>query len=293
MHRSSKVAALCALAVTASACSQDEVIQTENIPTAGVRFINAVPDSSGGKGMDLRFVDIVENNAHFNVPFRGNIVTTGGVPASTLIEFRGARAGQRRFRIFLSDSIQSIASTVVKDTTVTLEAGKLYTALLWGNARTAPALRLTFREETPPDPGAGNVALRVINATGSAIDVRSYLSTATLPATANFANVGPLTTTSWITVPASTLGTTTYRFNVQPAGGGTALFADATALPGQAATVDIEATPGTSVAGSAVTAIIFPRSTVGARTPQTAAFQVPAISFVWDRRPPRTCSPLC
>ena len=48
----------------------DQIVNTENIPTAGVRFINAVPDSSGAFGFDLRFVDLVESNTQFYVTFR-------------------------------------------------------------------------------------------------------------------------------------------------------------------------------------------------------------------------------
>ena len=65
------------LAAGAGACGTPEkIIKTEDIPTAGVRFINAVPDTGA---MDFRFVDIVESNAHFNIAFRNNPVTTGGV----------------------------------------------------------------------------------------------------------------------------------------------------------------------------------------------------------------------
>jgi hypothetical protein len=49
-----------------------------NIPTAGVRFINAVPDSSGAFGFTLRFVDIVENNVQFG-DFRNNRKPRAGV----------------------------------------------------------------------------------------------------------------------------------------------------------------------------------------------------------------------
>jgi hypothetical protein len=288
MRRRFSLPALGLAAAALGACDQDEVVTTENVPTAGVRFINAVPDTGGSAGLDMRFVDRVENNAHFRVGFRNNIVTTAGVPASTLIQYKNTAAGQRRFRIFLSDTLQSAAQVVLKDTTVTIEAGKQYTALLWGYARTgqAPAMRLTWLEDTPPAPGA-QVALRVINATGTPVDVRHYLSTATLPAAASWAAVPALGISTYASV-----ATGTYRFNAQPAGGGTALFGDATALLGQASTVDIEGTPGTTQAGSAVTAIIFPRSVAGSRTPQTAAFAVPAISFFWDRRPPRSCT-LC
>ena len=79
-------------------------------------------------------------------------------------------------------------------------------------------------------------------------------------------------------------------FRVRTAGSATNLFADMLALAGTASTVDIEGTPGTTVAGSALTLVVFPRSTAGARTPQTAAFLIPAGAFMWDRRPPRTCT---
>jgi hypothetical protein len=289
MSRIFKLSALCLAAAALSACSQDEVTTTEDVPTAGVRFINAVPDTGGSGGLDMRFVDIVESNAQFKIGFRNNISTSGGVPASIQVEYKNTRAGQRHFRIFLSDTLQSVAQVVIKDTTVTVEAGKKYTALLWGNARAGqtPAMRLSWIEDTPPDPGT-NVALRVINTTGSAIDVRQYLSSATVPSAATWANVGPLSASAYVNVAPGQ-----YRFNVQPAGGGTALFADPLALLGQAATADIEGTPGTTQAGSAVTAIIWPPSVTGSKAPQAAAFKTPAISFVWDRRPPRACSPLC
>lgn len=281
---------LCLAVGIVTACDRDEEFATENIPTAGVRFINAVPDTGAAFGLDFRFVDLIENNAHFRIPFRNNPTTSGGVTASTLIQYKPARAGSRHFRIFLADSLQSIATVVLKDSTLNLEAGKNYTVMLWGNARVAAGanrMRLTVWEETVADPGA-NVALRVINATDAPIDARQYVSTGTAPANPTWANVAPYTASTYVTVAPSQV-----RYNVQPAGGGTTLFTDALALIGQAATADIEATPGTTIAGSAITAIVFPRSVAGSRAPQGGAFNAPAISFMWDRRPPRVCSPLC
>ena len=46
-----RASVLCLAIVAGGACNPDEVISTENIPTAGVRFINAVPDT----GAALRF----------------------------------------------------------------------------------------------------------------------------------------------------------------------------------------------------------------------------------------------
>jgi hypothetical protein len=283
-----RASVLCLAIVASGACNPDEVISTENIPTAGVRFINAVPDTGAAYGLDFRFVDLAENNAQFRVPFRNNPSSSGGVTASTQIQYKPARAGARHFRIFLSDSLQAVATVVLKDSTINIEAGKNYTVMLWGNARSAGAdkMKLSVWEEAVADPGA-NIALRVINATTSPIDVRQYVSTGTLPAAATWAAVPPLSASTYVTAPPSQ-----FRFNVQPGGGGTTLFSDALALIGQAGTVDAEALPGTSVAGSAITAIVFPRSVAGSKAPQATAFGVPAMSFMWDRRPPRTCN-LC
>jgi uncharacterized protein DUF4397 len=283
-----RLSLLC-LAVGTGACKPDEVIATENIPTGGVRFINAVPDTGAAFGLDFRFVDLAESNAQFRIQFRNNPVTSGGVTASTQIQYKAARAGARHFRIFLSDSVQSVASVVLKDSTINIEAGKNYTVMLWGNARSTGAdkMKLSVWEEAVADPAA-QVALRVINATTSPIDARQYVSTGTPPAAATWANVAPFTASTYVTAaPAQ------FRINIQPAGGGTALVADALALIGTAATVDVEALPGTTIAGSAVTAIVFPRSVAGSKAPQAASFQVPAVSFMWDRRPARSCSPLC
>ena len=283
--------AVCLAIGAATACTNpDPLIVTENIPTAGVRFINAVPDSAGSFGLDFRFVDIVESNAQFRINFRNNPVTTAGVTASSGIEYKNTRAGSRHFRIFLDDTLQSIASVVVKDSTMTVVENHNYTVLLWGNARSTGAdkMRMTIIDETVADPGA-NVALRVINTTGAAIDAREYAQGGTAPAAATWSVPAYGVSSYVLDAPGQKM------FNIQPAGGGATLFADQLGLIGQAAfssagaagKLDTEALPGTTVAGSAVTFIVFPKSTAGSKAPQTAAFLVPAGSFMWDRRPPR------
>jgi hypothetical protein len=275
------------------------MISTENIPTAGVRFINAVPDTGAAFGLDFRFVDLPESNAQFRVTFRNTPTTAAGVTGSTQIEYKNARAGAaRHFRIFLDDTIQTVAATVLKDSTMNIEAGKLYTVLLWGRARSTGADKMQMRiiEESVADPGT-NVALRVINATGAAVDVRQYLATGTVPAAATWANVPAYGISSYVTAPPSQI-----RFNVQPAGGGTALFADGLALIGNpngtsvggcTVGVDCEGAPGTTVPGSAITAIIFPSSVAGTKAPQGGIYATPQLSFMWDRRAPRACTSLC
>lgn len=293
MRRIFQLSMLCLAAGVASACKPDQVITSPTIPSAGVRFINAVPDTGAAYGMDFRFVDIVENSAAFRVAFRNNPQTSGGVTASSQIQYKAAQAGSRHFRIFLDDTIQAIASTVLKDSTVNLEATHNYTFLLWGNARSTGAdkMHLTVIDETVADPG-NQVALRVINATGGPIDVRQYAATGTLPTAATWANVGAYSISNYVNASPGQV-----KYNVQPAGGGTALFSDALALIGQpvgtqtagcTVGLDCDVTPGTTVPGSAVTLIVFPRSVAGSKAP--AAFTTPAGSFMWDRRPPRSCT---
>jgi hypothetical protein len=290
MRRIVQLSVLCLAASVVGACSPEQTVTTENIPTAGLRFINAVPDSAGAFGLDLRFQDLVESDAQFRITFR-NSPPASGIQVSTGIEYKNPRAGSRHFKIFLDDTLQNIAATVLADTTVNLEAAHNYTAMLWGNGRSTGSdkMKLTVIDETVADPGA-QVALRVINATNSAIDVRQYVQGGTVPAAANWANVAPFSASTYVNVAPGLI-----MYNVRAAGATTTMFNDLQAPPGSppsssagaAGKIDTEAIPGTTQAGSAVTLIVFPRSVAGARTPQTTAFTVPAGKFMWDRRPPR------
>ncbi len=255
-----------------AACEIDPVVPTEDIPTAGVRFLHAVPDTGA---MDFRLVDQVNNSGHWGITFRN----------STNFWYKGARAGQRHVRIFMSGTTADVASTVVKDTVVTLEADKRYTFIMWGNARPGSSLpmRLSVIEDDPADPGA-NVALRVVNATSAPIDVRQYADGATVPGSATWTSVAPLSVSTYVTAAPGAK-----RINAQPAGGGATLFAPALALAGTPQTVDIIAAPGTTVAGSAVSNFILPRSVAGSQAPNLTT---PGMISAWDRRPPRTCA-LC
>jgi hypothetical protein len=268
------------------------VFTTDAVPTAGVRFINAVPDTGAAFGLDFRFVDIVENSDHFRITFRNNPQASGGVTASAAIQYKAAKAGSRHFRIFLDDTLQNIASVVLKDSTVNLEANHNYTFLLMGNARSSGAdkMRLLVIDENVPDPGS-QVSLRVINTTNASIDVSQYLATGTAPSTPTWAGVGAYSVSNYVNTAPNQI-----KFSVKSAGASTTLFADPLALIGQPAGtatagctvgVDCEALPGTTAAGSAVTLIVFPASVTGSKA---ASFTTPGTSFMWDRRPARVCS---
>jgi hypothetical protein len=296
MRRIVKFSLLC-IAAGAGACkSPDLVTPTEDLPYAGVRFINAVPDSAGAFGMDFRFVDLLESNAHFRITFRN---TPSGT-VSTAIQYKGAREGSRHFRVFLDDTLQSIASTVVVDQTVDLLRDHNYTAMLWGNGRSAAgsatAMRFDFWEEDVTVTTAGKVKLRVINATGNAIDAWAFRTGTAAGATPTWAAVPAYSRSTYVEVDSGS-----YTYQIRNAGVATNLFATTTAMLGAPPTcsglactagqfADIEAAPGTRVAGSAITGIVFPPSVAGSRAAQ---FTAAGITYMWDKRPPRTCDPYC
>lgn len=277
MRRIYQLSMLCLAAGVVNACKPQENFTSEDIPTAGVRFLNFVPDTGA---VDFRPVDIVENSSAYAVGFR----------STTLAFYKNAKAGQRHFRVFMSVSSFSqlpaeqqiaIASTVLADTTVTLEAGHRYTFVLWGFSRSTGTsrMKLTVFDDNPADPGT-QVALRLVNAGAGlgAIDGRQYPATGA-PGAVTWANVAELTASAYVSAATGSI-----KYNIQPAGGGTALFTDPTAIAGAAATVDLDPIPGTTVAGSAVSGFVVPRSVAGSGA---VNITTPGIIFLWDRRPPR------
>lgn len=279
MRRSYLLSIVCLAAVVGSACKPEENFTSEDIPTAGIRFLNFVPDTGI---VDFRPVDIVENSTFYNVGFR----------STTLAYYKNARAGARHFRVFMSvanfsslpaEQQIAIASTVVQDVNVTLEAGHNYTFILWGFARpgSSPGLTFTMFDDNPGDPGT-QVALRLVNAAAGlgAVDGRQYPTAGTPPGAPTWAAVPELTASAYVAAPTGSI-----KYNVTAAGSPTALFTDPTAIAGAAATVDLDPLPGTTVAGSAITGFVVPRSVAGSGA---INFTTPGLIFLWDRRPPRT-----
>jgi len=295
------------LAAGLSACSTPDLVHpTEVLPYAGVRFINAVPDTAGAFGLDFRFVDLLESNAHYRITFR-NTPTANKAPATdyaTAIQFKGAREGNRHFKIFLDDTLQNLASSYFEDTTVAIVKGHNYTSMLWGNSRSTGTsaglggskMAMTFWEDSATV-NAGKVKMRFINTTGSAVDVYAFAG-ATAPVTPTWAAVPGYSKTTYVEVD-----TGAYTYRVRVAGTATALtgVGDMTAAAGATPTCDskacgvgqfpdIEGIPGTRLSGSAISGILFPPSVSPSRA---AVFANAGMAFMWDVRPARTCDPYC
>lgn len=285
MRRLFKLSAFCIVAAVASACSTpDVVIPTEDIPTGGVRFINAVPDAPWGTGLDFRFIDNVENNAQWQMTFRNgpqrSAAGPSGITSATLTEYKPARAGVRKFRIFPNDTVQAVASLVLVDGTMTIEKDHNYSVIMMGNAaqattlpvtstpQTATAMRIVIIDETVPEPAGGKIAMRVLNTTASPIDGRTWLVGTAAPATPTWANIPAFSASTY-----ATLDTGAYAFRVSAAGG-SPFTCDGRSILGQNAITGapgpFDAIPGTRASGSAMSAIAFSGSVSGTQSAQFA-----------------------
>ena len=260
-----------AVALAALACGDDDGTGPSQVPLAGMRIINAVADTMG---QDIRFVDVAWN-AFLGVGFRSTNPGAGYAPVP---------AGDRHIKVFLSpgsDRSPGVVSTVLADTTVTLEEGKEYTFFHVGFARagSTPARRVIVTEDTYPVPPAGNIAVRFVNA-GAGLGTVDVFRRAS--------STGDLTTTLATDVPF--MGVTDYvtlpvgQLNVAAVTDGTvSVIANADAPDGAVATRVSSGIGGDMFEGSVLTAILVPRSVSGS---PAASFTSPGIIWIVDRRPP-------
>lgn len=262
-------------ALMAVGCEKDDgPFLAPQVPLAYTRFINAIPDTTA---VDFRFVDQVEYS-----PFAIQLAFRGFTP------YQGTAPGARELKVWSNwggDSvyIRHVTQQILAETP-TFEAGKYYTIVAVGNARTGstPGVRLQVYEDALPDAG-GNVAFRTVNlATGlGALNVSvTAASTDPIPAP-TFSNVAYLGASSYVTRPTGNAW-----FRVQETTSATEIVSG----NGRQAPVGAAGDPlnnlttigGSSQAGSAVTAFVFPRSVAGSRAPNVTA---PSIVFIVDKHP--------
>ena len=254
-----------------AACSgeKDTVFTANNGPAAYTRFVNAVSDSGP---QDWRFVDQVEGSpVAFGLRFRDMFPGTS---------YQLTSSGSRHLRIFQTSTDIAQTQKVFFDTTFNFETGKHYTILAAGTLRDRAA-KLYILSDDYTDPGS-QVSMRVVNAGAGTVDVYASPSggTSSLPSAlasglANFAAtkylniaVGPLA------LRAFNSGSTTFPAMIDvtaPAG-----------LPADRAN-NLTAVGGSTQAGSALTAFLFPRSVAGSAA---ANFTTPGIVYIVDRYPP-------
>lgn len=269
--------------VAASACTQDDGVSvTMPPPLGGVRFINAVPD---GGAVDIRMVDQVEWSAS-----SVTVATNYGLPFRAGTHHWATEAKDRHIRVFPTDSSIAVTSTILHDTTITIEANKNVTLMLVGSRAAGGRVSFVKIEDSPPTLTGAQIALRLVNATRAGLvpaAADGYITATTsspLPATPSFRNIGPASVSPYVVrdtgafaVRATATGTTTPIWS-------------AAAPPGAPANGGVAALAGALGPGTAMSAYVFPRSVAGTGAPQTAAFTNPAVAFFIDivPKPPAT-----
>lgn len=275
---------ICAL-VVAVGCSKEQSFTEPLPPLASVHWVNAVPDTGQ---QDLRIVDIVTNAGLYDADFR-----------TSNMFYQPIEAGSRTLRIFMSSSTnQTIASTVLTETTLSLTAGTQYTIIHSGFARGgAPAKAVTVIQDNPPTPATGAIAMRVINAAAGlgGLDVWFVprpvnIATAdSLPDARSAANVTFGNASAYVALTANTVATDSVRIIVTATGTKTPiLFGGNNGLKapvGLAGDVVTNPIAGGRISGSVLTAVVVPASVVGS---QAVQFATPSALYLVDRRPPNT-----
>jgi hypothetical protein len=246
--RLSRLVALFVAVVAIAGCGSDKVTDPSFPPLAGVRFINAVNDTSA---LDIRAIDQVAFS-----------------PVANAIAYRGAttyqptEAKDRHFRVFVTSQNQAIASNPIDDETVTFAANSRYTLLLTGSARTPGSVKFTvINDDAAPIPTGSNIALRAGNRSAIAIDNYIVDSTVTPIAGApTIANVAAGALSAYIT-----RATGKQASRVTPAGSAT-VSASTQGPPAPATPTGAIPAAGVTTPGTAFTIFYFPAGVAGSPT---------------------------
>jgi hypothetical protein len=274
---------MAALAFSIAACEIDDPGVSTNTPgpAALVRFINAVVDTGT---VDLRFVDRVENLPTMQgVAFRG----ASGV-------FQRVEPGNRMARVFVNSTDPVTTQIRLVDTTLTLNANERYTLLYAGRASgNQDRLAVVDEPETLPAPTGSTIAIKILHAATGTGNVDVYIAPADtgannvdpiMNAVAIVRNVPFLSNSAYVTVPTRPTGASSrYQFAVTAAGSPTILFSGRPNLPGAPSTVSTTGpSPGVTIAGSVLTAVVMPASIAGTRQ-STSGTQTPTVMLLIDK----------
>ena len=257
---------------------------------AYIRFVNAIPDSGG---QDWRFVDQVEGS-----PTSLNLTFRGVFPGAS---YQAAAAGTRHLRVFQSSLDQTftdpvlsgpaIVSVVFVDSTFNLTAGTHYTIAAVGSLRSKTAKLLILTDDYA-DPGS-NISVRVVNLNAApSLDVYASATggSSALPSSPLVGSLAVYAASPWNSAAPGPLAlrATAAGSKTLPA------LVDVTAPAGVAAdrTLNLTAIGGSTIAGSAFTAFIFPSAATGSLAANVVAVTcptrcpTPGMVFAVDKYPP-------
>jgi hypothetical protein len=274
------------------ACSKDTTGELAvPDPVAGLRYVNVVPDTGA---VDFRVIDVVINAPNqVQATFRTGGSPSGVPNAGFMPPYAPVLAGTRHIRVFMNGTTAGVASQVVMDTTFTFVEGKKYTFFMYGYTNIAsantPKVSALITTDSVPTLAAGKVGIRVLNlapnltgnpigSAATAIDAQVGATTSAVPipvsagVPAVAANLAFGQMTAYVPVDVS--GAATYRLGATATGTTSPLMFQANMPTGAVGTPIANPIAGTAVAGSAITALIVPRSVAGSPAPQTTATSV-------------------
>jgi len=264
------------LALTSAACKRDAMFTEPIPPNAAIHWVEAVPDTMQE---DMRVIDIVSNAGLYAANFRG-----------ANMFYQGIQAGSRRIRIFNHSSDPVVAQQILMDTTILFAATDSVTFIHMGFARTGstPAREVRVFTDKAPDPGAGNVGVRVIHVGAGLGNLDAFLIRRPQDTTAL---AGPIATNvgygefSMYTPVVADTGSQALQVVVTATGTTAPVLARVSFPVGAAADTGSHTNPiaGARIAGSVMTAVIVPPSVLGS---MAASFTTAGVIILVDRRPP-------
>jgi uncharacterized protein DUF4397 len=280
--------ALCTVALVAGACDKDGIITQTPPPLGGLRYINAVPDA---RSLNFLIVDVPA----YAPNTVGATFRTGGSPMGVATAFLpphlAVAAGTRHIRIFWNHTNPDSAQIVVAESNNTFSANSNYTYVLDG---TFAAPTVTIINDDVAAPPAGQVGVRLIHLGDGLGPVEVYRRKVgqALPGTlvTGLDNVAEGAVSAVVSVDTTAAAGDTLRFAVFPQGSGGAgtPIVDVKAPPGSRGTTSLNPIPGTSVLGTSVSFILFPRPVAASLAQTGPADTLPTAAFMTDRRPANT-----
>ena len=259
------------------ACSRDATFTEPIPPNAAIHWVEAVPDTMQE---DMRVIDMVSNAGLYDADFRG----------STMF-YQGIQAGSRHIRIFNSSQDVVVAQQVLVDTTITFAGSDSVTFVHMGFARlgSTPARQVRLFTDKAGDPGAGNVAVRVIHAGAGLGNLDVFLIRHAQDTAALGSPIGTSVAygvSSGYSAVAADTGSQALQVVVTATGTTAPILARVSLPAGVVAdtVTHVNAIAGGRIVGSVMTAVIVPRSVAGSMAPQ--AFTTPSAIILVDRRPP-------
>ena len=270
--RLNSVVMLC-FAVTAITACDNDVTDPERPALAGVRLINGLTE---GSAVDIRAVDQIEWS-----PVANNLTYRH---ATT---HQPTEAGARHLRVFPTSTDASVTSVVMLDATITFTADTRVTLLLTGSTAAGTVRFVVINDDITPPP-SGQIAVRAVNAAGTAID--GYLvprTTTPISGTPTFPNVASITTSAYLGQPA-VASTDTAAIRVTPAGSVTvSASAQGPATPGSPAGTPSLPAAGVQTQGTKFSVYYFPAVAAIPASQGRPAVAATAASAIWlvDRNP--------